>query len=83
VDAAPALVEYGALGISLLLAIAAIRVLFNRDTRALDRERERADRMEAEVGRLNALIQDRMLPILHESQKAISDVLNERRRDRP
>jgi hypothetical protein len=82
--ASSALVQYGALGATLVLAVAAIRILFGLNTRALDRERERADRMEAEVARLNGLIQDKMLPTLHEATKTLSQVLDQqqRRRDR-
>lgn len=77
------LLQYGALGFMVLAAGAIIRVLFQRETAAYERERERADRMEAEVQRLNNIIQERMLPILHEATKAISEALQgEQRRDR-
>lgn len=77
------LLQYGALGFMVLAAAAIIRVLFQRETAAYERERERADRMEAEVQRLNNIIQERMLPILHEATKAISEALQgEQRRDR-
>lgn len=76
------LLQYGALGVMVMAAGLIIRVLFARETAAFERERERADRMEAEVQRLNNMIQDRMLPILHEATKAISEALQgEQRRD--
>jgi hypothetical protein len=78
------LAQYGALGVVLMFAGVAIRILFQRETSAHERERERADRMEAEVRRLNELIQSRMLPTLHEATKAISEALQEQhRKDRP
>lgn len=79
----PVLLQYGALGVMVLAAGAIIRVLFQRETAAHERERDRADRMEAEVQRLNSVIQDRMLPILHEATQAISEALHqEQRKDR-
>jgi hypothetical protein len=80
VDTTPLLAQYGALGLMVIFAGFAVRVLFQRSTEAYEREKERADRMEAEVRRLNEIIQDKMLPILHEATKAISDALQEQRR---
>lgn len=79
-DTTPILAQYGALGVLVIVAGFAVRVLFQRSTEAYEREKQRADRMEAEVQRLNAIIQDKMLPILHEATKAISDALQEQRR---
>lgn len=74
------LAQYGALGVVLMFAGVAIRILFQRETAAHERERERADRMEAEIKRLNDLIVSRMLPTLHEATKTISEALQEQRR---
>lgn len=74
------LAQYGALGVMVIAAGAIIRVLFQREIAAHDREKQRADRMEAEVSRLNAVIQDKMLPILHEATVAISEALHEEQR---
>ncbi|GAB3952586.1 hypothetical protein GCM10029976_091070 [Kribbella albertanoniae] len=79
-DTTPILAQYGALGVMVIFAGFAVRTLFQRETQAHEREKERADRMEAEVQRLNAVIQEKMLPILHEATKAISDALQEQRR---
>ena len=77
------LLQYGALGAMVVAAGAIIRVLFARETAAHDREKERADRMEAEVQRLNAVIQEKLLPILHDATQAISEALHqEQRKDR-
>jgi hypothetical protein len=75
------LAQYGALGVVLMFAGVAIRILFQRETAAHERERERADRLEAEIKRLNDLIVSRMLPTLHEATKTISDALAEQRRE--
>lgn len=81
--ARPILAEYGALGVVLFVAFLAIRILFQRETASHQRDSDRADRMEAEVKRLNDAIQDKMLPVLHAATEALSDALQEqRRRDR-
>ncbi|HEX5525176.1 MAG TPA: hypothetical protein VFX53_17155 [Pedococcus sp.] len=77
---ATVLYQYGAIGAILLGAIYAVRVLFQREVRAHDLERQRADRMEAEVRRLNDMIQDKIVPVLSEATKTISEVLQESRR---
>ena len=74
------LVQYGALGVMVMAAGVAIRILFQRETAAYERERTRADRMEAEVQRLNATIQEKMLPILHDATQAISEALRDQQR---
>lgn len=77
------LLQYGALGVMVLGAGLAVRVLFAREVAAHEREKQRADRMEAEVQRLNAVIQERMLPILHDATQVISEALHqEQGRDR-
>jgi hypothetical protein len=74
------LAQYGALGAMVIAAGLIIRVLFQRETQAHEREKQRADRMEAEVQRLNAVIQERMLPILHDATQAISEALHQEQR---
>lgn len=79
-EVTPILAQYGALGVMVFAAGLAVRTLFQRETQAHEREKERADRMEAEVQRLNNIIQEKMLPILHEATQAISEALREQRR---
>lgn len=50
------LVQYGAVGVVALLAIAAVRVLYTRLNAAVDREAERADRLEEELRKLNETV---------------------------
>lgn len=79
-DTTPVLAQYGALGVLVAVAFVAVRILFNREVEAHKRDADRADRMEAEVQRLNSVIQEKMLPILHEATKAISEALQDKRR---
>lgn len=72
------LAQYGVLGI-----FAALLVLFART--AYKRETDRADRLEADVRRLNDTIQDKVIPALMSATKAaeesaslISDLQRER-----
>lgn len=60
------LAQYGVLGV-----FAAILVFFARG--AHQRERDRADRLEDENRRLNAIIQDRVIPALGSATKAAEE----------
>lgn len=76
------LIQYGALGVLAALAIAAVRVLFQREVQALDLERKRADRLEAELAKANAAMQELAVGTLAEATRAISEAL-ETTRGRP
>ncbi len=58
------LLQYGVLGIFTVVMIGLIRVL-------LKREQERADRLEAEVTRLNGIIQEKTIPALLSATEAV------------
>jgi hypothetical protein len=75
------LIQYGALGVIAALALAAVRVLFQRETRAHDLERQRADRLEDELRRLNTTIQDRYISTLGDATRVMSEVLDYLRRE--
>lgn len=64
-----ALLQYGVLGV---VAI----VLFIFAKTAYKRETDRGDRMEAEVLRLNQLIQERHIPALMKSTEAVEAAMN-------
>jgi hypothetical protein len=67
--------QYGAIGLIAIIALAAVRVLFKRETEAYDRERARADRLEAELMKLNLAIQERYLIALNDATRAVADTL--------
>lgn len=75
------LLQYGALGVVAALCLLAVRVLFARVTATADLERARADRLEEELRKLNADIQERYLTTLSEATRAISAALAEQHRD--
>ena len=60
------LTNYGVLGVLSVILIVGARMLVSR-------EMQRADRLEAEVTRLNTLIQDRHIPVLEASTAAVKD----------
>ena len=66
----PTAAQYGLLGI-MVAALASGRFLVPRYV--LDRERERADRMEQENVRLNALIADKAIPAIVDASAAVRD----------
>lgn len=75
-DPTSVFLQYGALGVIALLALGAVRVLFQREVKALDLERQRADRLEEELRRLNQTVQDRYVTTLTEANKTMSDLLD-------
>lgn len=75
VDIGSTFVQYGALGVIAFLALIAVRVLFQREVRALDHERERADRLEEELRKLNSTLQERYVGTLAEATRVMGDVL--------
>lgn len=74
-DTAPTLLQYGAVGLLALSALVAVRVLFQRSTAAEQRERERADRLEDELRKLNETVRTEYLTTLAKATEAISDAL--------
>lgn len=75
-----AFLQYGAVGLVALIALIAVRVLFRRETEAYEREKNRADRLEAELTKLNTAIQERYLLALQDATRAVADALNKMRR---
>ena len=74
-EADASLLQYGAIGIIAAIALGAVRVLFKRETTAYDREKDRADRLEAELTKLNSAIQERYLVALNDATRAVADAL--------
>lgn len=74
-------IQYGALGVIALLALLAVKVLFARVTATADLERARADRLEEELRKLNATIQERYVTTLTEATRAISAALAAQQKD--
>ena len=78
------LIQYGALGVLCLVALGAVRVLFARETKSLDLERQRADRLEEELRKLNESIHNQYVPALTQATEAIARALKANaRRDDP
>lgn len=76
------LLQYGALGVLASLALLAVKVLFGRVAETLDRERARGDRLEEELRKLNQSMQERVVPALEASSRAVQEAaatLRERR----
>jgi hypothetical protein len=93
-----ALVQYGAVGILAVAGIVVSKILFNRWSEAqqqelhrmeevTDRERERGDRLEAELSRLNGAVRDDYLHTIQRASdamgaanRAVADALDAVRR---
>lgn len=74
-------VQYGALGVIALLALLAVKVLFARVTATADLERARADRLEEELRKLNATVQERYVTTLSDATRAIAAALASQQKD--
>lgn len=70
-----ALAQYGGLGAVLLIAIAAVKVLFDREVKALEREKDRADRLETELRQLNELVRTQYVEKLANATQTIGEAL--------
>jgi len=67
------LLQYGAVGAIALLALAAVRVLFQRETQRGDKETARADRLEEELRKLNETVRTEYITTLAAAAHAIQD----------
>lgn len=74
-----ALIQYGAVGAIAIMALFAVRVLFNKITAELEYHRLRADRAEDELRKLNEVVRNEYLGTLAKATEAIADALAARR----
>lgn len=72
-DPTSVLLQYGALGVLTLCAVIAVKVMYSRETEAHQRERERADRLEAELRQLNATIRTEYISTIGSATRAIAE----------
>lgn len=75
VDVGGVLLQYGALGCIALLALFAVRVLYNRAAEDLTYHRQRADRLEDELRALNATMREQLIQVIGPATEAIGDAL--------
>lgn len=84
-EATTVLVQYGALGVLALVAIIAVRVLFNQVQADKQRETDRADRNEAALLELNRAVQEKIIPAALEmvsTTKALIELMAQERNRR-
>lgn len=75
------LLQYGAIGVIAVAAMVALRVVYGKLSEAYDHERERADRLEAELRRLNDTVRTEYVTTIAQATRAVSDALAAVRRD--
>lgn len=73
--AAGVFLQYGAIGAIALLALFAVRVLYNRAAEDLNYHRSRADRLEDELRSLNATMREQLIQVIGPATEAIGDAL--------
>lgn len=69
------LVQYGAIGIFVIVLGLAVRVLYQRAAEDLTYHRTRADRLEEELRALNATVRNEYLGTISKATEAISDAM--------
>lgn len=74
-DVGGVFLQYGALGAIALLALLAVRVLYNRGAEDLNYHRTRADRLEDELRSLNATMREQLIQVIGPATEAIGDAL--------
>lgn len=74
-DVGGVFLQYGALGAIALLALLAVRVLYNRAAEDLAYHRARADRLEDELRALNATMREQLIQVIGPATEAIGDAL--------
>lgn len=81
--AIPGLVSYGGVGILAFFLLWAVRELWAREKANADWHRERADRAESEVRRLNELLQSSTLPAVAKATEVMGQLLVKPHRREP
>lgn len=69
------LLQYGALGVMVIAAFIAVRVMYIRLQQAYDREKERSDRLEEELRHLNETIRKDYIETINQATRAVADAL--------
>jgi len=72
-DPTTVLLQYGALGVVVIFAIVAVRVMYLRIVQAYEYERARADRLEKELRELNATIRGDYVGTIGSATRAITE----------
>lgn len=72
-DPTSVLLQYGALGVLTLLAVIAVKIMYQRMVQQYDRERERADRLEQELRDLNSTIRGDYVGTIGNATRAITE----------
>lgn len=65
--------QYGAVGLIAALAVAAAKIMYGKLLVAYERERERADRLEEELRKLNEVIRTDYVNTISRASQAMSD----------
>ena len=65
--------QYGAIGLVAALSVWAVRIMYAKLQAAYEHERERADRLEEELRRLNEVIRTDYVSTISRASQAMSD----------
>lgn len=68
--------QFGAIGAIALMALGAVRVLFQREIQAHQQDSDRADRLEAELRKLNETVQTQYLTTMAAATLALAQAVD-------
>jgi hypothetical protein len=74
-DPTGALIQYGAVGLLAIVGLLGVKILFQRQVVAYEREVGRADRLEQELRQLNTDVREQVMPALTRSTEAVSEAM--------
>jgi hypothetical protein len=67
------LLQYGAVGAIALIALIGVRIMFGKLTEQMEREKERGDRLEQELLKLNEAVRGEYLNTISRASQAITE----------
>jgi hypothetical protein len=74
-DPTSILVQYGAVGVLAVVGLIGVKILFQQQLAAYQRERDRADRLEQELRALNVDVREQVMPALTRSTEAVTEAM--------
>ena len=67
------LAQYGAIGAIAIAALYAVKVMYGKMQESYNREKERADRLEDELRKLNEMVRGEYVATINKASQAISE----------
>lgn len=76
-DPSTGFLQYGAVGLFVIVLLGFVKVLFQKQVETFQRERDRADRLEQELRALNVDVREQVMPALTRSTEAVTEAMKQ------